>query len=135
MIQTYLAERLEAVVPFLRWGDSYRTSDDGVGTVYYEGGGSPDEYDVPNRYPRYMVYLTSSDWGGVEYAAEQVFQDLHKAGGFDVTVEFTRDGQVVATKVVRVRIITAQGGPNDLGVQDNIRAFSVNFDVWLTEYE
>lgn len=135
MIQTYLAERLEKVVPFLRWGDSYRTSDDGVGTVYYEGGGSPDEYDVPNRYPRYMVYLTSSDWGGVEYAAELVYKELHTAGGVDVTIEFTKDDVVVASKVVRVSFIKAAGEPQDLGVQNNIRAFSVNFDVLLTEYE
>lgn len=135
MIQTFLAERLKKIIPEFRWSDSFRTSDDGVATVYYEGGGSPDVYEVPNRYPRYMVYLTSSDWSAVEYAAQKVFEDLHKAGGFDAVIEYSRGGQVVETKTVRVRQITVQGEPNDLGVQNNIRAFSVNVDVWITEYE
>lgn len=133
MIQSYLKERLREVLPDLRWSESRRSSDSDVGTVYYEGGGSPDEYDVPNRYPRYMVYISSPDWGYAEYAAEVAFQTLKELGDEKVSIAFEKDGRIVAEKDVWLWRTRMTGEPNDLGVENGVRDFSINFDVLLTE--
>lgn len=133
MIQTFLKDKLQALLPDLTWTASFRTANDNTGTVYYEGGGQPAQYDVPTRYPRYMVYISSSDWKYAEYAAETVFQTLHKFKNEIVEVKFYKGGNVVATKSYRVFLITAAGDPIDLGVTNDVRDFSINFDVTLTE--
>ncbi|MDQ0427676.1 hypothetical protein QOZ98_000501 [Planomicrobium stackebrandtii] len=133
MIQTFLKDKLDELLPDLMWTASYRPTNDNVGTVYYEGGGKPAQYDVPTRYPRYMVYVSSSDWKYAEYAAEAVYEALHKLENEMVEVSFYKDGNVVATKSYRVFLITAAGEPIDLGVSNDVRDFSINFDVTLTE--
>lgn len=134
MIQQYLKDILETQLPSLDWSVSHRHGDENKATVYYEGGGQPGLYDVPNRYPNYMVYLSSSDWEYVEYAAHMVLGILHKRTGDIITVEFKQDGDVIDSKTFKLFWIEAQGEPNDLGVDaQQIRAFSVNFRVTLTE--
>lgn len=133
MIQVFLKDKLAALLPDLMWTASFRTVDDNAGTVYYEGGGQPAQYDVPIRYPRYMVFLSSSDWKYAEYAAETVYEALHKLENEIVEVKFYKDGNVVAGKSYRVFLITAAGEPVDLGVTNEVRDFSINFDVTLLE--
>lgn len=133
MIQVFLKDRLAALLPDLMWTASFRTADDNTGTVYYEGGGQPDQYDVVKRYPHYMIFLSSSDWKYAEYAAETVYDELHKLENEIVEVKFYKGGNVVAVKSYRVFLITAAGEPVDLGVTNNVRDFSINFDVTLLE--
>ncbi|OAK70095.1 hypothetical protein [Lederbergia galactosidilytica] len=133
MIQEFLMNRLQPLLPDLEWTVDYKTADDNTGTVYYEGGGQPDQYDVPTRYPRYMVYLSSSDWDYVQYAAQVVFDSLHKLQNQIVKVDFYSKGNVVASKSYRVFLIIAASDPNPLGVDNDVMDYSVNFDVTLTE--
>ncbi|CEI81306.1 hypothetical protein BN997_01124 [Oceanobacillus oncorhynchi] len=133
MIQYHLMQKLQPILPDLEWTVDYKTADDNTGTVYYEGGGSPGEYDVPTRFPRYMVYISSSDWGYAEYAAQVVHDALHKLTNESVIVEFFKDGNVVATKSYRVFFIKAASEPIPLGVANDKMDFSVNFDVNLVE--
>jgi len=134
LIQGFLREYLAGVLPELRWTESYRSDDSNVGTVYAEGGSSPDEYDVPNRYPSYMVYISSPDWGLAQTAAEIAFEQLKNLKGVRVPVTFEKDdGEPVMTHVFWLWRTRMQGEPNDLGVQNGIRDFSINFDVLLTE--
>lgn len=132
MIQSYLREYLKGVLPELKWTESYRTSDSNVGTVYSEGGGSPDEYDVPNRYPSYTVYISSPDFAFVETCAEIAFEQLKNLKGVRVPITFEKDGEPVMTRVFWLWRTRMQGEPNDLGVENGIRDFSINFDVVLT---
>lgn len=133
MIQEFLMNKLKPLLPDLEWTVDYKTADDNTGTVYYEGGGQPDQYDVPTRYPRYMVYLSSSDWDYAQYAAQVVFDSLHKFQNQIVTVNFYKNGNVVASKSYRVFLITAASDPLPLGVENDVMDYSVNFDVTLTE--
>lgn len=133
MIQEFLMNKLKPLLSDLEWTVDYKTADDNTGTVYYEGGGKPGEYDVPIRYPRYMVYISSSDWDYAEYAAQAVYDRLHKLANESVIVEFKKDGNVVATKSYRVFLMTATSEPLPLGVENDVMDYSVNFDVTLTE--
>lgn len=126
-------KKLQLILPDLEWTVDYKTANDNTGTVYYEGGGKPGEYDVPTRYPRYMVYISSSDWDYAEYAAQAVFDALHKLENEYVTVEFEKDGNVVATKSYRVFLVKAASEPIPLGVENDVMDYSVNFDVTLVE--
>lgn len=133
MIQFHLMQKLQPILPDLEWTVDYKTADDHTGTVYYEGGGSPGEFDVPIRHPRYMVYISSSDWGYAEYAAQAVHDTLHKTFNEPVTVEFFKDRNVVATKSYRVFLIESASEPLPLGVENEKMDYSVNFDVTLVE--
>lgn len=135
MIQDFLMNKLKPLLPDLEWSVDYRFKKPGksTGTVYYEGGGQPGQYDVPTRYPRYMVYISSSDWDYAQYAAQVVFDSLHKLKNETVEVEFYKDGNVVATKSYRVFFIAAASDPLPLGVESDVMDYSVNFDVTLVE--
>ncbi|MFD1066690.1 hypothetical protein [Oceanobacillus locisalsi] len=133
MIQYHLMKKLQLILPDLEWTVDYKTANDNTGTVYYEGGGSPGIYDVPIRHPRYMVYVSSSDWGYAEYAAQTVHDTLHKIFNEPVTVEFMKNGNVVATKSYRVFLIKSASEPLPLGVEHDKMDYSVNFDVTLVE--
>ncbi|WP_342512794.1 hypothetical protein MKY34_19635 [Sporosarcina sp. FSL K6-1522] len=133
MIQSFLKEKLKKLLPDLTWTVDYKTANDNTGTVYYEGGGKPAEYDVSTRYPRYMVLLSSSDWEYAEHAAQVVFDSLHKIMHETVQVDFFKNGDVVATKRYRVFLITAASEPLPLGVENDVMDYSVNFDVTLME--
>ncbi len=133
MIQYHLMKKLQLILPDLEWTVDYKTADDNTGTVYYEGGGTPEIYDVPIRYPRYMVYIASSDWGKAEYAAQAVYDALHKLTNESVTVEFMKDGNVVTTKSYRVFLVKAASEPQRIGVDNGVMDYSVNFDVTLVE--
>ncbi|WP_339233811.1 minor capsid protein [Oceanobacillus sp. FSL W7-1281] len=133
MIQYHLMKKLQPILPDLEWTFDYKTANDNTGTVYYEGGGTPEKYDVPIRYPRYMVYISSSDWDYAEYAAQAVYDALHKLTNESVTVEFKKDGNVVATKSYRVFLIKAASEPLPIGVEHDVMDYSVNFDVTLVE--
>lgn len=133
MIQYHLMQKLQPILPDLEWSVDYYTEKDNTGVVYYEGGGSPGIYDVPIRHPRYMVYISSSDWDYAKYAAQVVYDALHKLTNETVTVEFEKDGNVVETKSYRVFLIKAASEPLPIGVENNVMDYSVNFDVTLVE--
>lgn len=133
MIQSYLREQLADWLPELTWTESYRTNNEDVGTVYYEGGSSPGEYDVPNRSPSYMVYLSSRNWDYVSYAAEVVFERLQELHEVAIPVVYEKDSVPVMSRTFWLWQIRMTGEPNDLGVENGIRDFSINFTARLTE--
>lgn len=134
MIQKYLKELLEDVLPDLTWTYDYRVGDDEKGTVYYESGSAPGRYDVPNRFPNYMVYITSADWDYAEAAANIALDTLHGLKDREIIVESKRHGEVLKRTRYKLFNIEAQGEPNDLGVNKRDRRdFSVNFSALITE--
>lgn len=133
MIQLYLKEKLMTALPSLNWSIDFKTENDNTGAVYYEGGSKPGAYDVPNRFPRYMVYLSSSDWQFAEFAAMKSLEILHKTQGDTVAVEYTHDNVVVETKHFYIQWIEAAGDINPVGIDNNVMDYSVNFDVRLIE--
>ena len=135
MIQSYLKEKLADQLPQLTWTVDYRTKNDHTGTVYYEGGGQPGQYDVKVRYPRYMVYISSSDWEFAEYAAQAAFDAIHRTAYEDVQVDFYKDEQVIDTKNYYINFIAAASEPNPIGVENGIMDYSINFEVILVEHE
>ncbi|MFB1100911.1 hypothetical protein [Terribacillus sp. JSM ZJ617] len=134
MIQRYLAELLGEKFPELTWTYGFYSNDDNTGTVYYEGGGKPSTYEDGTRYPRYMIWLRSSAWSYVESLGSQIQEELHRKGDFDVTVPiFNAQEEQIGEEQYHVYLIEAAGDPNQIGVQDNVMEYSLNFDVTLTK--
>jgi len=133
MIQGYLREELQAVIPGLTWTEDYYLADDNTGTVYATSSGQPDRYDTEYRYPGYQVWIRSSDWDFAKLAAEMAYMKLHKKSNFKVTVDYEKDGQVVLTKHYLVLFVVAASDPLRIGDNDGIMEYSVNFDVTLKE--
>lgn len=135
MIQDFLMNKLKPLLPDFEWTVDYVFKKPGksTGTVYYEGGGQPSLYDVLMRYPRYMVYISSSDWDYAQHAAQTVFDLLHNIAGQTVEVDFYKDENVVARKSYHVFSITAASDPLPLGVENGAMDYSINFDVTLVE--
>lgn len=133
MIQFHLTDVLRAALPDLKWSTDYRTGTDDTGTVYYEGGASPGQYDVPSRRPRYMVYIQSSDWAYAEYAATKASEVLHKYHNPDIAVEYYKDNALIDTKHVYLQALIQQGGINPIGVENDVMDYSINFDAYIIE--
>lgn len=133
MIQSFIRDILADALPSLNWSVDYSTANDNTGMVAFEGGSKPGEYDVPYRYPRYMVYISSSDWEFAEFAAMKTKELIHKRAGDVVDVEYKKDGEVIETKRFKLQMITASGDINPLGVENGVMDYSVNFDANLIE--
>lgn len=124
MIQSYLKDQLAMVLPQLEWTFDFYTGDDNTGTVYSEGGPSPDAYESGFRFPQYMVLVRSTDWAFAEQAAQKAFALFHKKYDFLVTID---------SKKYRVYSIEAMGEPLRLGVKDNVMEWTVNFQTTIRE--
>lgn len=133
MIQKFIMEQLAPSFPDLEWTYDSRSGEE-TATVYEEGGGQPGQFDVPVRYPRYMVYLSSSDLDYVAYAAYKINEMVPALVGSKVTVEFLKSGEVIDSTNVYIKSIAAVGVPNDLGIQNGKRDFSLNFETQILEY-
>jgi hypothetical protein len=133
MIQLYLMNELKGILPALEWSIDFYSGEDNTGTVYYEGGASPDLNDMNWRYPSYMVYIRSSDWRFAEQAAQAVYNALHKRQDLQVQIEQYDGENVVGVKTYHVLFIQATSEPLRIGVDNNIMDYSVNFQVTLRE--
>lgn len=133
MIQFHLTDILKAALPDLEWSTDYRTGTDDTGTVYYEGGGSRGQYDVPNRKPRYMVYIQSSDWAYAEYAAEKAAELLHLYANPNIAVDYFKGDTLLETKHFYLQKLMQQGDINPIGVSNNVMDYSINFDAHIIE--
>lgn len=133
MIQSYIKKVLSDALPSLEWSVDFKTEKDNTGSVYLEGGSQPGQYEIPYRYPRYMVYISSSDWEFAEFAAMKALELIHKLANKTVKVDYSRDGEVIETKYFYVQMIRASGDVNPLGIENNIMDYSVNFDANLIE--
>lgn len=133
MIQEYLMNELETVIPGLTWSVDYYYAQDDTGTVYATGSRQPDRYDTEYRYPGYQIWIRSSDWDFAKLAAEMAYQQLHKKSNFKVAADYEKDGQVVLTKHYLVLFVMAATDPLRIGDNDGIMEYSVNFDVTLKE--
>lgn len=133
MIQFHLTDILKAELPDLKWSTDYRTATDNAGTVYFEGGASPGQYDVPSRRPRYMVYISSSDKAYAEYAARKASKVLHLYSNPDILVEYYKNQQLIDTEHFYLQKLLQQGDINPIGVDNNVMDYSINFDAYLIE--
>lgn len=134
MIQKFLSEKVKALVSDMLVTYDFKPREDNTITVYFEGGTDPNEYDLPIRHPRYMVYLSSSDWDYVESLSNQVFDLLSNLDSQMVDVDFLgRGGETLYTKLYKIQSISPQGDLIPLGISNNIRNFSMNFEVTLIE--
>lgn len=135
MIQEYLMNELEEVIPGLSWTIDYFTDDDNTGTVYASSSSQPDVYDTNYRYPGYQVFIRSSDWDLAKFAAEMTFMKLHKKSNFtvDVDVDLEEGEEVVEAKQFLVFFIMAASDPLRIGDNDGIMEYSINFDVTMKE--
>lgn len=133
MIQNYLKNECQVILPDLKWTIDFYSAPDNTGTVYSEGSGSPDVTDVEMHYPEYMIFIRSSDWAYAEYAARQVFACFHKLNNKDITVSKMVNGQTV-TKNYYLYLLQALSEPLRVGVdQDDLMQWSVNFRATLRE--
>lgn len=133
MIQYYLMQKLQSALPGLEWTVDNKSGDDNTGAVYLEGGSRPGAYDVPIREPRYMVYISSSDWSYAEYAAMQAVEILHQLPGEIIPVEYEHKGVVIDTKLFALKSLLAAGDINPVGIDNGVKDFSINFDAYLIE--
>ena len=137
MIQRWLKDQLVAAYPGVIFAADYEPDANQSGTVFYEGGGAPARFDAKFRYPRYMIWIESDDWGMAEYLAQSIFETLHelhlKTGPQLVEVEYRdRSGEIIATEQVYLHRIVADGGPNRIGVDGEKMQYSINFDTTIT---
>jgi hypothetical protein len=133
MIQGYLREKLQEVIPGLTWSEDYYYAEDNTGTVYASGSRQPDRYDTEYRYPGYQVWIRSSDRDLAKLAAEMAYIQLHKKSNFNVNVKYEGKGQESFTKRYLVLFVMAASEPLRIGDNDGIMEYSVNFDVTLKE--
>lgn len=135
MIQSYLREEAEKVVPYLEWTYDQYTSDDNTGTVYYEGGpvGSKNDETDP-RYPQYMFYIRSSNWDLAEYAVHTIRNHFHKQTNQTVSLEMAFPEMVTPPiKTFEVLLMEVIVEPIRVEVEDKVAVWSVNFQVTLRE--
>lgn len=135
MIQFHLMDKLKEALPDLEWSGDYRSGTDNVGTVYYEGGADRGRYDVPYRHPRYMVYISSSDWDYAEYAANKAADLLHMYENPSIVVEYYQKDRLIDSKELHLQKLFQQGDVNRIGVENGIMDYSVNFEAHIIEYK
>ncbi|MYL44588.1 hypothetical protein GLV94_02935 [Virgibacillus halodenitrificans] len=122
MIQEYLKEELQTLIPELIWTVDYRTANDNTGTVYSTGGFPQGRYEGQVRRPTYQVYISSSDWDMAKVAAQKAYEQLHNEQNLEVLADGER---------FFVYLITAASEPLRLGVENGVMDYSLNFDVEL----
>jgi hypothetical protein len=126
-------QQSKLILPALTWSIDNYSAKDNTGTVYSEGSGDPDLYDVNMRYPEYMAYIRSSDFAYAEFAARAVYDRFHKFRDQQVTISKQIKGQAVV-KQYQVYLIQALSEPLRIGVDDaGIMEWSVNFRATLRE--
>lgn len=133
MIQLWIRNQLEPLLPKFNWTVDFEATGDLKATVYYEGGADVTGADLYYRHPRYMVWIESTDWGLAEFAAYAVFRHLSGIQGVFVPVEYSNDaGEILDTKTVYLKNIEPSGEPNRMGVEDGRMIYSINFDALIT---
>lgn len=140
MIQFWMKDQLAAAIPGILFTADYEPDAATYGTVFYEGGGSPADYDVKYRYPVYMVWVESTDWGLAEYVAQEVFDALHewheRNNPREILVEYVNQAnEVLGTDLVVLHKIRCAGEVNRIGVEDGKMQYSINFETTITEKE
>lgn len=137
MIQSWMMKELRAELPYLTWTIGQYVSKDHTGTVYYEGGRSPAKNETRVRFPNYMVWIRSSDWEYAEYAAQKTFSLYHmrgQDGRFEIETEQEIKGEVLKERYL-VFLMSAIQDPIDMGIEDGISTWAINFDVELIKLE
>ncbi|MGE7650482.1 phage tail terminator protein [Peribacillus frigoritolerans] len=125
MIHRYLKNEAKIAIPELVWSVNFHNGKLNTGTVYSEGGGTPDTYDFEWRYPEYMIFIRSSDWDKAELFAEVVHNLFHKKLNFRVTEQ---------GRTFYVQSLFALSEPIRLGVsEDNKMEYSINIRATLRE--
>ncbi|BAD65364.1 hypothetical protein MHB73_21085 [Bacillus sp. FSL K6-6483] len=131
MIQSWMMKELREIIPKLTWTYDNYSSPDHTGTVYSEGGWPPSASEVMMRYPNYQVWIRSSDWDYAQYAAHKTLEHFHRMGidkNFNISID---DG--IETKVYRVFSILAAQDPIQIGPENDIMRWSINFDATLLQ--
>ena len=140
MIQFWLKDQLAAAIPATTITADYEPDLATYMTVFYEGGGAPGDHDIKWRFPVYMVWVESTDWGLAEYLAQQAFNTLHeqheRLGPQEILVEYVdNSGTVLGTETVILHRIKSAGEVNRIGVQDGKMQYSINFETTISNKE
>lgn len=77
MIQKWIKDELEKVIPNLEWTYDFQTGEKDTGVVYQESPGQPSRDDFNMQYPTYSVYI-ETDKRDAENLAWLVHDTLHK---------------------------------------------------------
>ncbi|MGD6994000.1 hypothetical protein [Sutcliffiella horikoshii] len=124
MIQSYLKDEAQKILPELEWSIEFYTGEDNTGTVYSEAGDPPDTYEVGYRYPQYMFMIRSSDWGNASKYVQVLMNHFHNQQSLYVEMD---------SVPYRIFSIEALGEPLRLGVKDNVMEWTLNVKVLLRE--
>lgn len=137
MIQYWLKDTLKPIASGVKITVDYEPDAKTYITVFYEGGGMPAQFDIDWRYPNYMIWVESEDWGKAQYLAHLIFDNLQqycrKNGKQQILVEYQDvNGQVLSTELVELHSLTAMGDINPLGILDGKMRYSLNFAARIT---
>lgn len=124
MIQSYLKDEAQKILPELEWSIEFYTGEDNTGTVYSEAGDPPDTYEVRYRYPQYMFLVRSSNWGSASKCIQVLMNHFHNQQNLYVEMD---------PVPYRIFSIEALGEPLRLGVKDNVMEWTLNVQVLLRE--
>lgn len=78
MIQKWIKDELNKVLPELEWTMDFKTGQDHTGVVYYDSPGRPSKDDFMILSPSYEVEIVSSDLEQVETIAWKVYEAMNK---------------------------------------------------------
>lgn len=137
MLQYWLQDLLKPVLTGVKVTVDYEPDTPTYATIFYEGGAQPGKYDISWRYPRFMIWVESDDWGRAQYLAYLIFKTVHnyhkKHGVQQITVEYQNErGEVLDTEEVELHKLEAASDPNPLGILDGKMRYSLNFTATIT---
>lgn len=138
MIHYWIKDQLQAALPNVEVTVDYEPNEKEYLTVFFEGGGAPGRHDLNDRYPNYMVWIQSPDYGYAEYLAETVFNLFNQytaRGAVDISVEYYKGNQLLRTEVVELQHMVAVSEPNRIGVEDGAMQYTVNLATRITQKE
>lgn len=123
MIQKWMKEELEAIIPNLEWTYDYKTADDHSGVVYNESPGPSDPNDEREIfYPTYSVYIETSDRVNAEIYAWKVDETLNKRRQEIANVD-DRSFQII--------FIQTTAKPILVGIEKKKMIYSINFQATI----
>lgn len=121
MIQKWIKNQLEIVIPNLEWTMDFKTGSDHTGVVYNETPGNPTKDDFEILFPTYSVEIESSDMQNAEVYAWKVYDALNKR---------RQEHAVIMPGELEFEIIFIQPIPPILmGIENKKLSYSINLQT------
>lgn len=87
MIQSWIKDQLESILPKLEWTYDFKTGQDHTGVVYAESPGNPSNDDLVIMYPNYSVEIETSDRKSIYEMAWKVYDAMNKRHREEITIQ------------------------------------------------